>query len=939
MDDNASANGDGASWASAHKYLQDALASAEYGDEIWVAEGTYKPDQGAGKTPGDRASPFILVNGVGMYGGFLGTESSRDPQGDNNQTILSGEIDENSSLWSLNVVSGANLDANTTFDGFRITKGNANGQNDSVYSKGGGFYLYESDLILLNLIFANNSAATNGGAVLVESSIKFSNCLFSSNSAGGRGGAIFCSKELIIENCEFIYNSAGKGGAVTSKSVTSKNCKFVFNSSSNGAVICKLPGSSQLNEFSFINCVMSNNSSSEDGGVLYMVSSSPTLRLTLIDCLLLKNSAGRNGGVLFCDSSFSSPQITLKNCEIRNNSAASGGGIYSSSDTYYKSKGNAVLNLSECLFIENSSNKIGHREGGGGIYIEAGTLNLTNCIFYENSAHVGGGIYHSFGNYKNGEMSADKFVNSIFMNNESGAIYLDGSDEIELYNCLLIKNSSNGYGGAISGSPSICINSIFWMNSSYTNELYGTKTIGHGTGTSFVSIIQHEAVEAKFPGDPSARERIYIPNLNILHNWEGDARGFNADPLFVNVADPDGPDNLWFTADDGLLLKENSPAINAGHNASLQADYSDLDDDGNKTETVPFDLARYARIQNDNVDLGPYEYGGSKLQMHEIQVTANPLLSGNITGNEFLVQEGKNANISATPYNGYIFLNWSGDANGSTNPLTITVDSAKSITANFAQDLNDTDSDGLSNYAELVTHGTKVDDNDTDNDGLLDNEEIQIGTNPNISNSNIVNFLNFKASSDQDKARSAGQTTGIDMVKANPSTYGLYSSEDLNTSIANAKSEGENSVTSNPSAYNLVTKSSYDQALSDANATAEQAIADAKVLAKAEGIEEGKALGKSEGETSVTSNPSAYNLVTQDAYDQMMNDLMSASDSNATHYTEGWFYHPSRGWMWTDRLAYPYFYDATDKDWMYFQSGNDKPKFYRYKTKTWLTVE
>ena len=56
VDDNASAGGDGTSWTSAHKYLQDALASAEYGDEIWVAEGTYKPDQGAGKTVGDRTA-------------------------------------------------------------------------------------------------------------------------------------------------------------------------------------------------------------------------------------------------------------------------------------------------------------------------------------------------------------------------------------------------------------------------------------------------------------------------------------------------------------------------------------------------------------------------------------------------------------------------------------------------------------------------------------------------------------------------------------------------------------------------------------------------------------------------------------------------------------------------------------------------------------------
>ena len=79
VDDNASEGGNGTSWASAHKYLQDALAGAEYGDEIWVAEGTYKPDQGAGKTARGRGSPFVLVNGVGMYRDFLGTESSRDP--------------------------------------------------------------------------------------------------------------------------------------------------------------------------------------------------------------------------------------------------------------------------------------------------------------------------------------------------------------------------------------------------------------------------------------------------------------------------------------------------------------------------------------------------------------------------------------------------------------------------------------------------------------------------------------------------------------------------------------------------------------------------------------------------------------------------------------------------------------------------------------------
>ena len=100
MDDNASTGGDGSSWSTAHKYLQDALAVAEYGDEIWV-KGTYKPDQGERETLGDRTASFNLVNGVGVYGGFVGTEIARNPSGDYNQTILSGEIDSNSTLWSL----------------------------------------------------------------------------------------------------------------------------------------------------------------------------------------------------------------------------------------------------------------------------------------------------------------------------------------------------------------------------------------------------------------------------------------------------------------------------------------------------------------------------------------------------------------------------------------------------------------------------------------------------------------------------------------------------------------------------------------------------------------------------------------------------------------------------------------------------------------------
>ncbi|MCB2378018.1 GDSL-type esterase/lipase family protein [Hymenobacter sp. BT635] len=45
---------------------------------------------------------------------------------------------------------------------------------------------------------------------------------------------------------------------------------------------------------------------------------------------------------------------------------------------------------------------------------------------------------------------------------------------------------------------------------------------------------------------------------------------------------------------------------------------------------------------------------------------------------------GGNVTLTATPAAGYLFLGWSGDAGGTANPLTITMNSAKSITANFA---------------------------------------------------------------------------------------------------------------------------------------------------------------------------------------------------------------------------------------------------------------
>ena len=67
---------------------------------------------------------------------------------------------------------------------------------------------------------------------------------------------------------------------------------------------------------------------------------------------------------------------------------------------------------------------------------------------------------------------------------------------------------------------------------------------------------------------------------------------------------------------------------------------------------------------------------------------------------------GANTTVTATPDLGYLFTAWTGDASGSDNPLTITMDGNKAIGATFTKDTADTDGDGFSNYDELVVHET-----------------------------------------------------------------------------------------------------------------------------------------------------------------------------------------------------------------------------------------
>ncbi len=374
--------------------LQEALGFSESGDEIWVAQGTYKPG-----ASGDPNAIFQLKNGVGLYGGFDGTEAAReDRDWENNATVLSGDLngDDGPDFANLlensySVVSGGGTDNTAVLDGFTIAGSVYTGgmYNDSgsptvtnctfsgnfAIEYGGGMYNNNgSSPIVTNCTFSGNSASHYGGGMYNESSSPtVTNCTFSGNSASHYGGGMYNeSSSPTVTNCTFSGNSAGDiGGGMFNdqSSPTVTNCTFSDN------ITVNYGGGGMSNDQSspiVTNCTFSGNSAQEYGGGMSNDRSSPTVT----NCTFSDNNAKTGGGGMFNDQS--NPTVT--NCAFSGNSAAWGGGMFNRAGT---------ITVTNCTFSGNSA-----QEYGGGMFNGTGTITVTNCTFSGNSAQSsGGGIY------------------------------------------------------------------------------------------------------------------------------------------------------------------------------------------------------------------------------------------------------------------------------------------------------------------------------------------------------------------------------------------------------------------------------------------------------------------------------------------------------------------------------------------------------------------
>lgn len=297
VDGDATGANDGTSWTDAYSYLAYALADAASGDEIRVAKGIYRPDQGLVAIPEFdwRTATFELTDGLALRGGYAGLggtdPNTRDPE--LYKTILSGDLNgddvEVANPFDLadeptradNCHSVVTITGPAALEGVVITGGHAAGHISPRPALGGGL------------------SATGEGITIRD-------CVFTSNFAGGAGGGLYAENAaLLLERCTFYRNAAGYISAPDEEPV---EVLMLLGGPGGGLMLL---GSGAV----LVDCVLSENRATWGGAIR---SSNP--RYTeAVNCLMTANMAVY-GGAFFSEGGL----LKILNCTAVGNYAAEG---------------------------------------------------------------------------------------------------------------------------------------------------------------------------------------------------------------------------------------------------------------------------------------------------------------------------------------------------------------------------------------------------------------------------------------------------------------------------------------------------------------------------------------------------------------------------------------------------------------------------------------
>jgi hypothetical protein len=220
----------GASWFSAFKDLRVALSFAQAGDEVRIAQGIYKPDQGSLL----RSTTFPIGSGVSLKGGYAGIAGANPDLNDPALfvTVLTGDLlgndgpgFTNRSDNAFHVVTVLEATSAVIVQGLTVRGGQADGPTDA---SGAGLLVLagQSDVAIDAVVFTDNHADSAGAGLLANTvgEVVISNSRFEGNSVGtptktsAAGGGLYLSHpdQAVVTHCVFRANigRAASGGKI-----------------------------------------------------------------------------------------------------------------------------------------------------------------------------------------------------------------------------------------------------------------------------------------------------------------------------------------------------------------------------------------------------------------------------------------------------------------------------------------------------------------------------------------------------------------------------------------------------------------------------------------------------------------------------------------------------------------------------------------------------
>jgi predicted outer membrane repeat protein len=715
VDADATGKNTGASWPDAYTTLQDAFDEAnlhpsrEY--ETWVAEGTYRPDVDsighASSGPfdhsiGDRAESFTLTrDSVEVYGGFSGSESTRDQRDPSrNEVALSGDIgarsDTSDNSYHVVYLDGRSrepITGATVLDGLTIAEGNARGAfpNDSgggVFCEGGGTG-NDCQPALSNLLFRNNDAIFGGGLFINGSDTEFTTST-TGGTTTGRTGQATAKSQATGKASRPIYPESGdarRGAGGRSYSAPTPQRKS--------------PGEVRVGSSTGLS---PRDGSLESGSATTKATSGHQV-LTLSGSEFRGNFAESSGGAVYNYGSGSTSSPVFQEVLFTENEASFGGAIYND--------GRSSRDASPLLVgVDFASNRA--RQSGGAIYSAgrnsgSSSLFLTRSRLVLNEADFGGALYFDG---SDGGSAQPVVVSSLLAGNvadtSGGAAYslgLDGTVSPSYVNATMAGNEARFGGGLYndgrSGTASVrARNTILWKNAAGS----GPQAFNSASGATFG--VSYSLVDGGTSGitESGGSSTTYDGSTNL-----------EADPQFASGA---GGDGQWGTGDDDLRLQGpgssggSSPAIDAGINDAL-----DLDGDG--TDEITKDVAGNDRLKEVSgasdsgsgsgplVDMGAYESSGSPLPVELARLDAR-LEDGAVSVQWTTLSETENAGFAVQRKRqdgGWKQVGFVGGAGTTTQPQSYSlVDRDIPFEADsLSYRLRQVDTDGSGSFSDAVT--------------------------------------------------------------------------------------------------------------------------------------------------------------------------------------------------------------------------------------------